>query len=286
MKLSFYNRHVYWTKKSRGFNDIYKEGWYNLATFGIKHAPMSRGMQLHYIPVTVFSWTDLVLDRISPRWECHDKSQETNWRHCVTGPVLSLFHERKGILKIDQSVKMPWHRLSMGVACSYSSGPDLLWWLVTNSITWSYLEAHQSSFVKLVTSASYNSFCSTHAASICTLLTFNLPPLLAAEDDGAFTEGAVAGAWGWETRVLAITAAFWEDCFTGASCDVNGFVSVWGITVCVAFWEADDCVAFWEVKSCVALCEDFVAFWEVEYCVVFWEVGCSVESWVLIPGFK
>ena len=212
MKLSFYNRHVYWTKKSRGFNDIYKEGWYNLATFGIKHAPMSRG--------------------------------------------------------------------------SYSSGPDLLWWLVTNSITWSYLEAHQSSFVKLVTSASYNSFCSTHAASICTLLTFNLPLLLAAEDDGAFTEGAVAGAWGWETRVLAITAAFWEDCFTGASCDVNGFVSVWGITVCVAFWEADDCVAFWEVKGCVALCEDFVAFWEVEYCVVFWEVGCSVESWVLIPGFK
>ena len=49
----------------------------------IKYAcqePMSRGMQLHYIPVTAFL--------------------------------------RKGILKMDQSVKM-------GVACSYSSAPDV-----------------------------------------------------------------------------------------------------------------------------------------------------------------
>ena len=56
-------------------------------------------------------------------WEYDDQSQETNWRHCVTGPELPLFHKRKGILKIDQSVKMPWHRLSMGVACSWSSAP-------------------------------------------------------------------------------------------------------------------------------------------------------------------
>ena len=28
-------------------------------------------------------------------------------------------------LKIDQSVKLSRHRLSMGVACSYSSAPDL-----------------------------------------------------------------------------------------------------------------------------------------------------------------
>ena len=46
----------------------------------------------------------------------HDQSQETNWRHCVTGPELPLFHKRKGIVKIDQSVKMPWHRLCMRVA--------------------------------------------------------------------------------------------------------------------------------------------------------------------------
>ena len=43
----------------------------------------------------------------------------------VTGPELPFFHKRKGVLKIDQSVKMPWHRLSMGVACSYSSAPGL-----------------------------------------------------------------------------------------------------------------------------------------------------------------
>ena len=38
-------------------------------------------------------------------WENHDQSQETNSRNCVTGPELPFFHKRKGILKIDQSVK-------------------------------------------------------------------------------------------------------------------------------------------------------------------------------------
>ena len=57
------------------------------------------------------------------RWEGHDQSQDTNWRHRVTGPELPFFHKRKGVLKIDQSVKMPWHKLSMGVACSCSSAP-------------------------------------------------------------------------------------------------------------------------------------------------------------------
>ena len=57
-------------------------------------------------------------------WECHNQSQDTNWRHCVTGPELPFFHTRKRVLKIDQSVKMPWHRISMGVAGSCSSAPD------------------------------------------------------------------------------------------------------------------------------------------------------------------
>ena len=52
-------------------------------------------------------------------WEYHDQSQETNWRHCVTGPELPFFHRKK----IDHSVKIPWHRLSKGIACSYSSAP-------------------------------------------------------------------------------------------------------------------------------------------------------------------
>ena len=43
--------------------------------------------------------------------ECHDQSQETNWQPSVTGPELPFFHKRKGILKINQSVKMPWHWL-------------------------------------------------------------------------------------------------------------------------------------------------------------------------------
>ena len=53
-------------------------------------------------------------------WEFHDQSQETYWQHCVTGPELPFFHKRKSILKIDQPAKMPWNRLCMGVACSYS----------------------------------------------------------------------------------------------------------------------------------------------------------------------
>ena len=51
-------------------------------------------------------------------WECHNQSQDTNWRHCVTGPELPFFHKRKVVQKMDQSVKLPWHRLSTGVACS------------------------------------------------------------------------------------------------------------------------------------------------------------------------
>ena len=51
-------------------------------------------------------------------WECHNQSQDTNWRHCVTRPQLPFFHKRKGVLKIDQPVKMPWRRLHVGVASS------------------------------------------------------------------------------------------------------------------------------------------------------------------------
>ena len=96
---------------------------------------MSRSMQLHYIPVTALH-TDLFLDGIHRfifrwnllwmrlPWKCHNQLQETNWHHCVAGPALPFFHKRKGVLKIDQSVKTPWHRLSMGVASSCSSAPD------------------------------------------------------------------------------------------------------------------------------------------------------------------
>ena len=41
-------------------------------------------------------------------------------------PLLNLIVLRPSdfSLKIDQSIKMSQHRLSMGVACSYSSAPD------------------------------------------------------------------------------------------------------------------------------------------------------------------
>ena len=70
---------------------------------------MSRSMQLNYIPVTAFSFTDLVLDRISSELDSHASAMtnQKTLRHCITGPELSFFHKRKGVLKIDQSVKMP-----------------------------------------------------------------------------------------------------------------------------------------------------------------------------------
>ena len=88
---------------------------------------MSRSMQLHNL-LYRGDFTDRFIFRSNfPEmrlpWECYDQLQETNWRHCVTGPELPFFHRRNDILKIDQSVKMPGHRLSMGVACSYSSAP-------------------------------------------------------------------------------------------------------------------------------------------------------------------
>ena len=42
----------------------------------------------------------------------------------VTGPEQPLFRERKCVLKVDQSVRMSWCSLSVGVVCSYPLAPD------------------------------------------------------------------------------------------------------------------------------------------------------------------
>ena len=39
--------------------------WRDLTRIHLHQERMSRGMQLHYIPVAAFSWTDLYLDRNS-----------------------------------------------------------------------------------------------------------------------------------------------------------------------------------------------------------------------------
>ena len=89
--------------------------------------PMSSSMQLHYIPVTASSQTDLFLDRISRKRDSPGSAMTNHGKLIdVTGPELPFFHERKGILKVDQSVKMPWHRLCMRVECSYSLAPALV----------------------------------------------------------------------------------------------------------------------------------------------------------------
>ena len=74
-------------------------------------------------------------------WECHDQSQETNGRHFVTGRELPFFHKRKNIPKIEQSVKMPWHRISMVVACSYSSAPVNVCIRLRQTVTASWTKA-------------------------------------------------------------------------------------------------------------------------------------------------
>ena len=75
----------------------------------------SRSRWVRECNCTIFSSAGSFLDRfpwMRLPWECRDQSQETNCRLCVNGPELPFLHKRKGILKIDQYVKMPWHRLS------------------------------------------------------------------------------------------------------------------------------------------------------------------------------
>ena len=43
---------------------------------------MSRSMQLHYIPVMAFSWTNLFLDRISLQWDSRG-SAKTNHKKLI-----------------------------------------------------------------------------------------------------------------------------------------------------------------------------------------------------------
>ena len=90
----------------------------NFATWR-RQEPMSRSIQLHYIPVTAFSWTDLFLDRISSELDSYGSALTYHKTLIdVTASLDRNFYKRKCVLKIDQSVEMPWHRLSMGVACS------------------------------------------------------------------------------------------------------------------------------------------------------------------------
>ena len=104
-----------WPQLCRGQKDEVESGAYEQ-----EHATPLYFCQGVFINRFIFK-SNLLWMRLP--WECHNQSQDTNWRHCVTAPELPFFHKRKGVLKIDPSVKMPWHRLSMGVASSCSSAP-------------------------------------------------------------------------------------------------------------------------------------------------------------------
>ena len=58
-------------------------------------------------------------------WECHDQSQETNWRHWTGTAFLS---QKKSYTKIRSVYK---NALRMGVACSYSSAPGNAYFVVS-----------------------------------------------------------------------------------------------------------------------------------------------------------
>ena len=99
---------------------------------------MSKSMQLRY----QFQSSGVFINRFIFRpnfarmrlsWECHDQSQETNIPHCVNGPGLPFcFHKRNGVLKIDQSVKVPskkaWYGICMPLiidSCPHPWVPDI-----------------------------------------------------------------------------------------------------------------------------------------------------------------
>ena len=59
----------------------------SLAFFRIHRTqePMSRSMQLNYIPFTAFSKTDLFLDRIYFEWDSHGSGNGGRWKSLRTG---------------------------------------------------------------------------------------------------------------------------------------------------------------------------------------------------------
>ena len=106
----------------------------------VNQEPISWSIQLHYIPVTAFSWlifrTNFPMNETLV--EALTNHKKRIWRHCVNEPELPFFHKRKGILKIDGSVKMLWHRLSIGVVCSYFgiiSWVNLIWGLLKHLVS-------------------------------------------------------------------------------------------------------------------------------------------------------
>ena len=48
----------------------------------------------HGVFIDLFIFKSNVLWMRLP-WECHNQSQDTSWRHCVTGPELPFFHKKK-----------------------------------------------------------------------------------------------------------------------------------------------------------------------------------------------
>ena len=83
--------------------------------------PMSRSMQLHYIPVTTFSQTDLFLDPICQEW--HRLGSAITYHKKLIDVAASLDRNclsfTKKVSYSYNSVKMPWHRLTIGVVCSW-----------------------------------------------------------------------------------------------------------------------------------------------------------------------
>ena len=87
--------------------DVIRERWCIIPTRNCQE-PMSRRMQLYYIPVTAFFRDRFIFRSNFPGmrlpWECHDQSQESNSLRQWT------FTKGKVLWKMDQSIKMPWHR--------------------------------------------------------------------------------------------------------------------------------------------------------------------------------
>ena len=77
---------------------------------------ISKNMQFHYILIDRFIFRPNFAGMRLP-WGFHDQPHETNSRHYVTEAELPFFHNRRGILKINQSVKMPWHAVTWYESC-------------------------------------------------------------------------------------------------------------------------------------------------------------------------
>ena len=82
--------------ETRNISDRNRRFGASCAIINFNQEPMSRSMQLHYVFIDRYIFRSN-FPGIRLPWEYHNQSQETNWRHCVTGPETAFLSQKKKV---------------------------------------------------------------------------------------------------------------------------------------------------------------------------------------------